>query len=213
MSNSRKGLTLLEIIAAVLIMAFGIVPIMRFAPTILQVRNKMDRSTQSVFLSMQKIEELRGRILADFYKEGGYGEAERTFPQPHDDYRYSVEDDLSRDIKTISVSVWHADNPGDIFTLYTKIASRGVYKPTDRVANFSLYKSYHLIQDAVNEARRGDEIRALVDIYIENVIVNTGIKLSGGWSADFISNDSFSTVNGSIEFIGGESEIEGFVIE
>lgn len=120
----RKGFTLLEIILAVMIMAVGIISIMRFGPTILQVRSNIDKDTESIFLAIKKMEELRGRILYDFDKPGGYSEGEAAFLPPHSDYRYIVRDNMNPLIKTIEVNIWHMNSAGKRIILYTKIAKR-----------------------------------------------------------------------------------------
>lgn len=122
MIQRNKGLTLLEIVLAVLIMSSGIILIMRFAPTILHVRSKMDEYTLSTFLAVQKMERLRGEILNDF--DGEYNEGEAPFSSPYDKYRYSVLVDTNPDIKTVEVEVWHIDKPDSKVTLDTKIAKR-----------------------------------------------------------------------------------------
>ncbi len=126
MFGSRKGLTLLEIIAASIIMSAGIIFIMRFAPVILRAKSGMEIGTEKAFLALQKTEELKGKVLYDFNKAGGYGVTEEPFAPPHDKYRCSVTDSLdpSNNIRTIEVDVWHIDNPDSKFILHTKIARR-----------------------------------------------------------------------------------------
>ena len=119
MLNSKKGLTLLEIMAAALIMTFGIVPIMRFAPTILRTKATVEKMTECIFLATQKMEEVRGRALDDFDQD--YNDSGTLLSGK---YGYSIEDNLGADIKTISVSAWDIDRPADKYVLYTKIARR-----------------------------------------------------------------------------------------
>lgn len=122
MLKSKKGLTLVEIILTVLIMSFGIVPIMDLAPTILRTSIGIEETTESIFLAIQKIEETRGKILHNFNKD--YNESGTPFSSPHDKYKYAITDNLNPDIKTIEVNVWHIDKPDSKFILYTKIAER-----------------------------------------------------------------------------------------
>jgi len=211
MLNTKKGLTLLEIILAAAIMAIGIVPIMRFGPTILQTRSKMTQKTESIFLATRKVEDLRGRIFNNFSQD--YNQA-GIFP--NGTYEYSVTDDLGVDIKAISVSVWHTGHPDKKFILNAKVAQRGLYipPPVARVANFTQAKSYNDIQSALNEAQTNDEIRMRADTFIEDILVFVGVKLTGGWNEYFDSRDGYTTVNGSMQFIEeGSSEIKYFIIE
>jgi len=196
MPNFKKGLTLLEIIVAVLIMSLGLIPIVRFAPTILRSKANTEQITESAFLATRKIEEVRGKVLDDFAKEGGYAESNIAFPAPHSSYRYTITDDLNPVIKTISVSAWHVERTNEKLILHTKIANRGSYRPSGRVANFTLGRSYHWIQEAVNEAGLGHDIRTRTDTFTEgSLLINVGIDLSGGWNEDFTARESYTTIN------------------
>lgn len=199
MPNFKKGLTLLEVILAVLIMTLGLTPIVRLAPTILRSKANTEQITESAFLATRKIEEVRGRVLDNFGKEDGYGESNVSFPSPHSSYKYTITDDLDPVIKTISVSAWHVERTNDKLTLYTKIANRGSYRPTDRVANFTLGRSYHWIQEAVNEASPGHDIRTQTDTFVEaSLLINVGLELSGGWNEYFTARESYSTISGTV---------------
>jgi Tfp pilus assembly protein PilV len=127
--KSQQGLTFLEIVAAALIMALGVVPLMRLAPAILQTTVGTEHLTECVFLATRVLEGTKGSVHDDYDRAGGFAQPATAFPQPdYAAYRFSVTDDDYQapvpDIRTISVLVWHADEPGRAVALYTRIARR-----------------------------------------------------------------------------------------
>ncbi len=131
---NTKGFTLIEILAAVMIIAIGLAPVVKTLPEGLKSLRLVERNTKAVFLAQDKIDEVRSRILGDntsygFNKSGGYTE---TGNFSYDaDYCYAVTDDMGSSIKEISVTVWF-DEDGDgaqdaseeAVRLDTKIAER-----------------------------------------------------------------------------------------
>jgi len=69
-----------------------------------------------------KIEELRTAILNNFALD--YNLDASTLNPPYQNFRYSITDDLNNNLKTISVKVWHIENPQDETIFYTQIARR-----------------------------------------------------------------------------------------
>jgi hypothetical protein len=127
--KAQAGLTFLEIVLATLIMAVGIVPLMRLAPAILQVTRGSEHITECVFLATRVLEDTKGNVHDEYDRVGGFGQGATAFPQTaFADYRFSIADDDYQlpvpDIRTISVSVWHIDQPGRVVALHTRIARR-----------------------------------------------------------------------------------------
>lgn len=230
MQAPKKGLTLIEIIVAVMIMAFGIVPIMRFGPDIFRAREGSQEVTQATFLATRVIEETRGRVFNDYFHT--YSTLEDTnFEEPFEEYVYSISDDADGVFRTLHVSVWHQDNEDNPVELYTKIAWRtGMeYVPTDRVANMTLRKSYHYIQNALDDpdikgsSVQEHDIRAQADavggVFEETITaLHTEhglrvLRVSGGWNEDFSVSDSYSTIRGSLTHDTGNHYFKNFVIE
>ena len=121
---NKKGFTLIEVIGSILIMTMALVPAMQLIPAILKTRMKIEYNSNIVFLAENKMEEVKDRILTNFDLEEGYSEDPSTFPAPFEEYSYSVTDDMDTWLKTVSVSVWHSDEPGYTVTLSTQAAKR-----------------------------------------------------------------------------------------
>jgi prepilin-type N-terminal cleavage/methylation domain-containing protein len=133
-TNSKRGFTLVEILAAIAIISFGIAPIVSLLPEGMKSLRKVERTTMDVLLAQYKMDEVRSQILGlnasyGFDKSGGY-DGSGTFTL-NPDYAYSVTDDMGADIKEISVTVWMDENGNGSFdtgeeyvTLDTKVAKR-----------------------------------------------------------------------------------------
>ncbi|MFH1411842.1 MAG: type II secretion system protein [Candidatus Omnitrophota bacterium] len=132
--RTKKGFTLIEILAAIAVVGLGIIPVMNTLPEGLKALRKTEHLTRDVMLAQQKMDELRDQILGTnasygYSKSGGYG-GSGTFTG-FSGYRYSVTDDQGSDIRELTVDVWFDDNGNgtldtgeDSVTLDTKIAKR-----------------------------------------------------------------------------------------
>ena len=81
------------------------------------------------------------------------------------------------------------------------------------------------IQEAINKASAGDSIKVANGRYLFSsnptpnvVIINKNLTLSGGWTADFTSQNGASTIDGAnvnngILIISGTVAVENFIIE
>ena len=134
MKNS-KGFTYLELLAAIVITAAALVPIMRVLPEGMTAATRVERLTRSALLAQNKMDAIRSQILgtnASYGFSKDYTESATAFPAPDDDYRYTVSDDQGADIKVLNVTVWF-DEDGDgsqdadeeSVSLDVKIADRG----------------------------------------------------------------------------------------
>jgi len=221
---AKKGLTLLEIILAIAIMAFAIVPIMNFAPSIMSNKEGVEQMTESLFLATQKMEEVRGFVMTDF--AATRAESETAFTGDYSDYRYDVTDDLGAGIKAIRVRAWHRLDPSDKIVLHTLIARRltsSVPDPTSVVYNFALAQGYSLtIQSAVSDidVRKSHTVGALDETFTEDVVINCdwvdgGVILVGGYTDFNVPPDgtTVTTVSGSVTHAAGVVEMKYFVIE
>lgn len=123
MRSYKRGFTFLEVLAALVIMSVALVPIMIWVPVSLQTKLKSERKTTAIFLAQSKIEELRFRIIQNY--SGDYYNADpNAFDPPYQDFRYTATGDSNPELKTISVKVWHIENPKDETAFYTQIARR-----------------------------------------------------------------------------------------
>lgn len=220
----KKGLTLLEIILAIAIMAFAIVPIMNFAPSIMSNKEGVEQMTESVFLATQKMEEVRGFVMTDFAATRAEGET--AFTGDYSGYRYDVTDDPGVNIKTIRVRAWHQLDPSDKIVLHTLIARRiggsPPPPPTSRVYNFVLAQGYSLIQSPVSDidVKKSHTVGARDEIFTEDIVINCnwtdgGAILVGGYGSDWVPPDgtTVTTISGSVTIEAGVVEMKYFVIE
>jgi len=131
--GSERGFTLIEVVAAVAVLALGLIVVLRLLPEGVRSARDVERSTRGVLLAQYKADEIRSQILGGnpgFDKPGGYGETGGGFPDDPD-YCYTVIDDQASGIKELSVTVWF-DEDGDgtqdederSIQLDTKIANR-----------------------------------------------------------------------------------------
>lgn len=116
-----KGFTFLEVLLASIILSVALVPIMTWVPVSIQTKLKAERKTTAIFLCQSKVEQLRYRIINDFnYAADNSG----TFSAPYQDFSYTVTYSVENNLKKISVTVWHIENPHDETTFYAQIARR-----------------------------------------------------------------------------------------
>lgn len=119
----RKGFTFLEVLATLVILSVALTPILIWVPTSIQTKLRTERKTIAIFLAESKIEELRYKIINDFNTWRGTS-SPQAFPNPYQDFSYTVSDDLNPSLKTISVKVWHTEKPEDETIFYTQISKR-----------------------------------------------------------------------------------------
>ena len=118
----RKGFSFLEVLAALVILSVALIPILTWVPTTIQTKLKSERKTTAIFLAQSKIEELRYKIINSFTDD--YNRTSLAFDSPFQDFRYTVTDNLDQNLKTISLKVWHIQNPQDETIFYTQVAKR-----------------------------------------------------------------------------------------
>ncbi|MGB3242483.1 MAG: type II secretion system protein [Candidatus Omnitrophota bacterium] len=133
--KNKKGFTYLELLAAIVITAIALIPIMRVMPEGMVAVTRVERLTRAGLLAQSKMDEVRSQILgtnASYGFSKDYTESATAFPAPDDDYIYTVTDDQSTDIKILNVTVWF-DEDGDSVqdadeesvSLDVKVADRG----------------------------------------------------------------------------------------
>ncbi|MFQ5951835.1 MAG: hypothetical protein ACE5JK_00295 [Candidatus Omnitrophota bacterium] len=133
--KNKKGLTYLELIAAIVIMALALVPIMRIMPEGMTATTRVERLTRATLLAQNKMDEVRSQIMSTNASYGfnkDYTETVTAFPAPDDDYKYTVADDQGANIKELNVTVWFDEDDDDSqdtdeqsVGLDTKVADRG----------------------------------------------------------------------------------------
>ncbi len=120
--RANKGLTFLEVLTAILIMSVALVPILSWVPVSLRTKKKAENKMFAIFLAQSKLEELRIAALNNFSAD--YDASSVVFPAPYQNFRYTITDSADVGLKTLSVTVWSADEPNDKVILYTNIALR-----------------------------------------------------------------------------------------
>lgn len=122
MKRFLKAFTYLEVLASLVILSAGLIPILVWVPVSIQTRLQAERKTTAIFLCQSKAEELRYKIIKNF--TNNYNAASLSFNSPYQNYNYTVTDDLGSTLKTISAKVWHIEKPQDETILYTQISKR-----------------------------------------------------------------------------------------
>jgi len=113
----RKGFTFLEILFTVVIISVGLIAIMNWVPVAIQTKIKTERRTTAIFLAQKNIEEAKRTLLSNFDSgviwtvSAGFNCAGNVITE-------------NPNLKTITVSVWHIENPSDITTFYNRVARR-----------------------------------------------------------------------------------------
>jgi len=128
--NDKRGFTLIEVLAAIILIAAALIPIMIITTQIIEKSLKDEHLTKVIFLAEGKIEDVKRSIVNSFGTSAD--ETATAFDSPDEDYKYTVSDDEAADIKVIQVRVWYDDNNNDTIdsgesniTLNTKVADRG----------------------------------------------------------------------------------------
>jgi len=127
---NRNGFTLIEVLAAIILIAAALIPIMIITSQIIEKSLKDEHLTKVIFLAEGKIEDVKRSVINSFSTSAD--EAVTSFDSPDEDYKYTVSDDEAFGIKVIQVRVWYDDNNNDTIdsgesniTLDTKVADRG----------------------------------------------------------------------------------------
>ncbi len=126
----NKGFTLIEVLAAIVLIMLALIPIMVIVPRIIENSLNAQRLTTVIFLAESKMEEVKRDAINNF--SASRDEAVTGFSSPYTDYKYTITDNEGTEIKAIQVQAWHdedADNALDAIeqsiTLDTKVADRG----------------------------------------------------------------------------------------
>jgi len=126
----KKGFTLIEVLAAIILIAAALIPIMIITSQIIEKSLKDEHLTKVIFLAEGKIEDVKRSVIDSFSTSAD--EAVTSFDSPDEDYKYTVFDDEASGIKVIQVRVWYDENDDDVLdsnesniTLDTKVADRG----------------------------------------------------------------------------------------
>lgn len=121
--DSHSGFTFLEILFTVAITSVGLVALMNWMPVAIQTKIKTERKTTAIFLAQEKIEDMKRMALASFASDFSQS-APLGWSVPYEDFRWTASDDLGSNIKVISVSAWHMEEPNNKVIFDTKIALR-----------------------------------------------------------------------------------------
>ena len=133
--RSLTGFTYLELLAAIIITALALVPIMRIVPEGMQAATRVERLTRAALLAQNKMDEARSQVFSanpSYGFSNDYTESATAFPSPDDSYKYTATDDQGTDIKVLNVTVWFDEDGDDVqdtdeesVGLDVKVADRG----------------------------------------------------------------------------------------
>jgi len=220
MLRSKRGLTLAEIILAVMVMTLAIVPIMNMAPAILGTTTDVEEMTDTTFLVTRKMEEARGRVMNSFdsFNQGLHERS--SFPEPYNDYSYSVDIDANPDIKVILAEAWHNDSADRKVQLATKVARRNdvVMHDIRPVWNDrpGLDRYYLTLQFALDDpalVRTHEILAKAIELREDINATAAGAHLIGGWNDTFTARTAETTIIGSLTLTSGEYIIDYFIID
>lgn len=131
-SKISNGFTMLEVLAAIAILAITVVPLVGLLSTAITIHVQREQETRAAFLAQLKLEEIKNIVTLDFGSDYNKPAGDATdFPAPNSRFRYTVTDNVDPDIKDITVRVW-CDKDGNgtpdvdeqAVQLDTKIARR-----------------------------------------------------------------------------------------
>ena len=129
MHTDERGFTLLEILAAIVILSIALIPMMEMLPAALVLDSQLEQKTRVTFLAQRKLEEVKCKAIYDFSPD--YSESATAFPSPDVSFKYVLTDDQGTEIKEISVVVWYDEDGNDTIDsdeesieLDTKVAKR-----------------------------------------------------------------------------------------
>jgi len=106
---NEKGLTLVEVLFAVIILAVALIPMLTMFTTSERFNAGARKMSTAVNLAQGRLEELKNtpfRDIADVTPA-------TPFPSPHAAYRYAVDVDQAGDLKTVTVAVYYREGETD----------------------------------------------------------------------------------------------------
>lgn len=107
--SDRKGFSLLEVMVAVVILAFGLLAIMHLFPIGLRASKISQDTTVATFLAQQKIEELRNTKYADIDDTP----LTATFASPFSNFTWT---------KSVSESEWEEIDAGELSKVMIEVS-------------------------------------------------------------------------------------------
>jgi len=126
--SKHKSFTLIEVLAAIILIAVALTPLMYILAQSLRLSVKEERLTKVIFLGTRKIEEAAADVSYNFTSSVSQGPEEFS---DYSGYKYTVSDDEDPDIKSISTTVWYDENDDnsvdsneESLTLDTKVSNR-----------------------------------------------------------------------------------------
>lgn len=126
--NFKTGITLIEVLLAVVILSVAIVPIVNYLPVSVETKIKAERKTVAIFLTEYMLEYWRSNILNDFNWPGSVGGGAGLFmhimPDPYSAYNIQINRTNTGDLATVAVKTWYRETPNDAVTIYTQVSRR-----------------------------------------------------------------------------------------
>jgi general secretion pathway protein I len=110
--KSPTGFTILEVMIALVLLAFAILALLRVMPVALRASKRAEESTLATILAQQQLEKWRA---CDKSPEDGAVSlgSDGSFPSPYDKYEWSIfTTDIVTDVWVSSVSVWWPADQG-----------------------------------------------------------------------------------------------------
>ena len=119
----KRGFTFLEILFMVVVISVGLIAIMSWVPVAIQTKVKTEQRTGAILLAQGEMEEVKRRVLFNEFSWTASG----CNDEPWTINNFRGLNSICREsdnLKIITVTAWHIENPGDITTFNTKVARR-----------------------------------------------------------------------------------------
>ncbi|MCK4519555.1 MAG: prepilin-type N-terminal cleavage/methylation domain-containing protein [Candidatus Omnitrophica bacterium] len=129
---SKRGFTLIEVLASILLIVVALIPIMMIVPQMIENSLTDERLTRVIFLGENKMEETKRGVVSDYDVDRSASGSFSLLGSDYEDYKYIITDYNTAGIKTLTVQVWYDENGDDTLdfdeqsiTLDTRVADKG----------------------------------------------------------------------------------------
>lgn len=119
----KEGFTFLEILVMVVVISVGLIGIMNWVPVAIQTKIKVEQRTGAILLAQGEMERAKRRVLSNEFSWTASGCNDESWTIDNVSGLNSICRETDN-LKIITVTAWHIENPGDITTFNTKVARR-----------------------------------------------------------------------------------------
>ncbi len=111
--HGMTGLTLVEVLAAVVILGFAVTPMLTMMREGLGAGRRVEALSRSLMLAEATYEQLKARIQSVRPPHGyghDYGQLATAFPAPDSDFKLIVTDDQVSGVRSLRITVWRDED-------------------------------------------------------------------------------------------------------